>query len=344
MRRKWLIGLVALVILDTICWWIVTSQLAATADRWIAQQRRQGWVITEQERSRGGWPFAATLTLHQPEVAGGDALLPGGLRWSSQRLLLSVSAFRPTRLAIAAQGQQLLRVSGLPNLAFTAAALAASVKLWGGGAELARIVAAGVSGGIAGSRHKQDFEMGMLDLRLAGVSDPAARDAWPSATLEMRAAGIGLPDVVQWPLGARVAALEGTLELRSPAAGPIGPSDLESQARAWRDGGGQLDARDLRLRWGPSTLRGGASLGLDARLQPAGAGSADLGGSRETLAALAAAGVITPGLASTAGLMLMLLPRAPGDPDAVRLPFQLRDDTLSVGGIPVFALREMRWR
>ncbi len=347
MRRGWRIGLsavAALLVLDTLAWGIAASELAAGADRWIGDARRQGWVVTERERVRGGWPFAATLAIAQPEIAGGDALLPGGLRWSSQRLILAVSLFDPTRLALAAEGSQRLRLSGLPDLAFTGAELAASIKLWGGAAALAQIDAAALTGGIAGSRHPQDVQVSALQLRVSAVSDPKTGNAWPSARLEVHAAGIGLPDVVQWPLGAFVSELSGTLDLSSPAAGPTGPSDIESQARAWRDGGGRLNAHDFRLRWGPLNLSATASLTLDRRLQPAGSGSADLAGSGATLAALSGAGVITPGLAATAGAMLAFMPRAPDDADAVRLPFRLQDDTVSVGQIPVFQVRDVRWK
>ncbi len=347
MRRYWLVGLsaiAALAALDTLAWRIATGQLASGADRWIADARRQGWVVTEHGRIRGGWPFAATLAIAAPEIDGGDALLPGGLRWSSQRLLLAVSLFHPTRLALAAKGQQRLRVSGLPDLAFTGARLAASIKLWGSAAALAQIDAAAVTGGIAGSRHPQDVQVGALHLRVSAVSDPRTGNAWPSATVDIRAAGIGLPDVVQWPLGALVSELSGTLDLNSPPAGPTGPSDIEGQARAWRDGGGRLDAHDMRLRWGPLKLSAAAALTLDKRLQPAGSGNADIAGSQATLAALSGAGVITPGLAATAGAMLAFMPRAPDDADAIRLPFQLRESTVSVGQIPVFQVKDIRWR
>ncbi len=347
MTRKWLIGLsvvAALAVLDSLAWRIAVAQLATGADRWTADARRQGWVVTEQGRTSGGWPFAATLAIAGPEITGGDALLPGGLRWSSQRLVLAVAMFHPTRLVLAAAGPQRLHLSGLPELAFTASELAASIKLWGSAPELARINARALAGGIAGSRHPQDVQVENLALRVSAVGDPKTGNAWPSATLEIQAAGIGLPDIVQWPLGALVSELSGTLDLNSPAAGPTGPSDIESQARAWRDGGGRLDAHDFRLRWGPLDLGATASLTLDGRLQPTGSGSADLAGSGATLAALSSASVITPGLAATAGAMLAFMPRAPGNADAVRLPFRVRDDTVSVGQIPLFQFKNVRWK
>ena len=347
MRRPWLIGLAALAalaLLDTLAWRVATAQLSTGADRWIADARRQGWVVTEQERVRGGWPFAAELAIAGPQVAGGDAMLPGGLRWSAQRLVLAVSVFHPTRLALAALGQQRLRLSGLPDLAFTGARLAASLKLWGSASALAQIDAEAVSGGIAGSRHPDDVQVASLQLRVSAVGEPLTGGAWPSATLAIHAAGIGLPDTGQWPLGALVAELGGTLALHSPSAGPTGPSDLENQARAWRDGGGRLDAHALKLRWGRLGLAADAALTLDRRLQPAGSGNADLSGSQATLAALSGAGVITPGLAATAGAMLAFMPRAPGDASAVRLAFRLRDDIVSVGEIPVFQVKDIRWK
>ncbi len=349
MRRGWRIGLstlAVLAVLDTLAWYFGTAQLAAGTDRWIADARRQGWVVTEQEqkRSRGGWPFAATLAIAAPEIAGGDALLPGGLRWSSQRLVLAVSLFHPTLLALEAAGAQRLRVSGRTELAFTAGALTAGLRLWGGAPALARIRAEAVSGGIAGSGRPQDLRIVRLQLRLSDVSETGAGHLWPSGTLQVSASGIALPGSVQWPLGSLVSELSGTFRLESPPAGATVPAGIEGQAQAWRDAGGKLDAHDVRLRWGPLNLTATASLTLDGRMQPAGTGSADLAGSAATLAALSDAGMITPSLAATAAAMTAFMPRAPGDADAIRLPLRLRDGRVSVAQIPVFEIAEVRWK
>ena len=346
MRRRWLLvpfALAGLALLDTLAWRIGVDQLAAGTDRWIADARRQGWVVTDQGRAQGGWPFAATLALSFPQIAGGDAQLQGGVRWSAQRLLLAVSLFHPTRLVLQPGGAQRLRVSNLPELAVTWDAFAASVRLWGGAPDLARIDASGVSGGLAGPGHPAGVRIAALHLRLAAPGATRAGN-WPSATLEGHAMGISLPNGARWALGALVSELGATLEVASLPAGLAGGSDAESQARAWRDGGGRLEARDVRLLWGTLRLAATATFTLDRHLQPSGSGTADVAGSGATLGALSQAGVITPGLASTAGAMLAFLPRAPGNADAIRLPLLLQDGSLSVGQIPVMQLGEIRWR
>ena len=347
MTRKWLIApiiLAALAGLDTLLWRVAATQLAAGVDRWTEDAGRQGWVVTQGPRLLAGWPFAARLVIGKAAITGGVQLVPGGLSWFSQRIVLTVSLFHPTRLQLQAGGQQNVTLSGLPDIAFTGTLLAASIRLWGGGQNLAQLHAAGVSGGLAGSRHTQDVQVAGLDLGLADVDvgGADAAHAWPSARLDVHASGIGLPDTGQWPLGALVSVLDATLMLKSPAAPASGPGNMQTQARAWRDGGGRLDARNLRLRWGPLDMRATASLGLDARLQPAGAGRADVAGSQATLQALAGGGVITPGLAATGSAVLAFMPQAPDG--AVRLPFILRDSTFSVGNVPVFQMKDLVWR
>ena len=338
----------AVLCLDTLAWRIAVAQLEGAADRWMAQARLGGWSVSDQGRVRGGWPWAATLAFSDVQTEGGDRLMPGGLSWSANRLVLSLALLQPATLGISVFGQQHLRLSHAPWLVFTADRAQAAIKLWGSRVPLAELQADGLEGGLAGSRHPKDVQVAGLSVRLDALA--GAKAAWPPARLDLRAVGIGLPDTGQWALGARVAELSGSVLLTTPGAAnppatPAAPGtpEAERQARAWRDGGGRLAVQDLRLRWGPTQATASAVLGLDGRLQPAGTGQVDLAGSQATLSALASAGVIPSGLAATAGAVLAFMPRVPADPEAVRLPVVLRDNTVSVGQIPIVRFGDVAW-
>ena len=92
--------------------------------------------------------------------------------------MLTVSLFHPTQLALAVFGAQDLRASGLGDIAFSADALSASIRLWGGAPALARIDAAGVSGGVAGSRRPGDVRVAALQVRITAAGDPQVDQAW----------------------------------------------------------------------------------------------------------------------------------------------------------------------
>jgi hypothetical protein len=99
---------------------------------------------------------------------------------------------------------------------------------------------------------------------------------------------------------------------------------------------------DVLLKWGPLTLTGDAQLGMDSRLQPAGKGVADVSGAAAALDALVDGGVVQPGMAATAKAVLGAMAQLPGG-DSVRLPFVLRDNTVSVGPIPLARLNDIVW-
>ncbi len=334
----------AVVLADTLLWWGGSRLLASQTARWVAQVEAHGWIVSAGEQSGGGWPFEATRAIDRVAISGGERILPGGLTWSADRVVLRITLAHPLTLFLAAEGQQFLRLSHLPDLGFTAAHAVARLPLLPGHDAEGELDAAGISGGIAGSRHPQDVQVAALRLRLS--EDHTAQAA--QARLDLRAEAIGLPDIGRWPLGATVNLAAATLIVSSPtlpdrpAAIGNGETRAASQATAWRDGGGRLTVRDASLRWGPLTANGFVELGLDERLQPAGNGTVDVAGTGPALDAAAQGGLIPPGVALTAKAVLAVMPRAPGS-DAVRLPFLLRDRTVSVGQIPVATLNEMTW-
>jgi len=332
---------VALGAMDGLAWRIGVAQLDRGADRWIAQARAHGWDVATGERRRSGWPFAATLEIDDVHLAGGARLLPGGLAWATPHLTLRVALAHPATLAVEAGGTQHLRLSHAPEIVLNAATLDARIGLLlqpAGGLVQARDVTAG----LLGSGHPADVRVGSLSLAVADAGE--AGPAWQAARLDFTSLGVGLPDIGRWPLGGFVASFGGTVGLTSiPGEKADTGSTPENQARAWRDAGGRLELSGVSLHWGPLLLSAAATLGLDDRLQPFGNGSVDLEGSAAALDALAAGGVIAPGLAATVQALLAVMPATPGR-HGVRLRFEIRDSTLSVGRIPVVRLHDVSWR
>lgn len=332
---------------DSLLWLLGSKMLESQSARWVAQVEAHGWSVSAGDQSGGGWPFLAQRTFERVAIAGGDRYLPGGLTWSADRLVLTVSLLHPMRLVLSAEGQQFLRLSHLPDIGFTAVHALARLPLLTGQGAAGDLQVTGISGGIAGSRHPQDVQVESLWLRARQNTQDEGQKLL-EVQIDVLATGIGLPDIGRWPLGATVTSAGASLRLSSPplpsppAAASPGQSRVAAQAAAWRDDGGSLAVRDAVLRWGPLSLSGSADLGLDSRLQPAGSGTADVSGSEPALDAAAQGGIISPGLAMTAKAVLAVMPRAPGG-DAIRLPFQLRNSTVSVGQIPLARLGDIGW-
>ncbi len=328
-----------LVIADSVVWRLGTHALANGLDRWEDQARAQGWSVTEKGRSVSGWPFAATLAVFDLALDGGGHAVPGGLQWRAGRTVLSLSLFAPFTLSVEPEGQQTVRLSHMKTIVFNADHFHAEIPLWHGATQTAELTGEGITGGLAGSGHPQDVRVEGLTLHLQMQDgQTAAKDM--SGDIHFAVQGVGLPDIGRWPLGDTVSSAAGDVRLSSPnLAGVRGGHD---EASAWRDGGGGMVLHDVSLRWGPLALQADAKLGLDDRLQPAGKGTADVSGAAEALDALVDAKVIAPGIGATGKAVLSVMPAAPGS-DAIRLPFTLRGNTLSVGPIPLARLSDIIW-
>ncbi len=349
MRKTVIVGIaVSLVLADTTLWLCGTWLLSSRSAQWARQAQAHGWTVSWEQQAWGGWPFAASLMLDRAAISGGARYLPGGLAWSADRVVASVSLFHPLTLCVAADGQQFLRVAHAPDLGFVAGTAAARLPLGWSHHGRGALHLADVSGGIAGSGHPQDVQLGAVSVALEARQD----DAHLTARLVIEARNVGLPDIGRWPLGATIAGAGATILLNSPLS-ERGRQELDAQgalqggalqAAAWRDGGGTVAVQDATLHWGPLAARASAKLALDETLQPSGSGTAEVLGTAPALDAASQAGLVAPGLALTAEAVLSVMTHVHNpDGDAVRLPFLLHDRTISVGEIPVARLPSIRW-
>ncbi len=316
--------------LHALAWWLVTGQILAQAEARIAAEREAGARIAHAPAERGGYPFEARVTLPGLRYAGavsapGGALFPMEAAARAVTLILSPEAPRTLAAeiacpcAVAPGGGQATRIE--------ARSLRAEVPLGAGtptltGNELAIGLAEG------------PLAIALLRARLP---EPAA------ARVSAEAFGIVLPPPEgRWPLGPRIATLTAEARLR----GMVPASTTPARAlAAWRDADGALIVEGLSLAWGPLTLRGAATMTLDATLQPRGAATAELAGFGPTLDQLAAAGVIGRGPASLARLALTAASR-PGTGAGERvvdIPLTLEGGTLTAARIPIARLPHVTW-
>ncbi len=340
-RRLWIILLATpflLLAAGTLYWRIAVRNLENGFADWEAQQRAAGWAVQHRPPVRGGWPLAATLTVPALSLAGGNSMVPGGLAWSADRLVLRVALSRPALLDIAAEGGQRLRLAGYPEMPFSARQLRLVQPLraspWPKFADLMvdDLRADTPIGGDAS----------VESLRLHLEFNAGAQSGEPAVTFSLEAETIGLPPGMVRLLGPRIASLEADGALNGPA--PAGRSAAE-RATEWRDGGGSLEVRHLGLVWGPLDLTAGATLALDDQLQPMGAGSARLVGYAETLDALTAHAAISRSAATATKAVLSLMAHNPedGSPPDVEVPLTLQYRTLSMRQVPLVRLPEVDW-
>lgn len=343
MRRKTYLGLIAIVALlfvaDLLFWHAAARRLESGFQAWVTDGRQHGWTITSSSTELGGWPMAATLTVTDLAIAGGEPVVPGGIFWDTKRLVLRVDLLSPWVLDLEPIGVQRLRVADGPELPFVADTMHATVALETAGSLDLRAQGLRAALPTEGDA-SENLSIATLRCRLATIH--GAEGDPPSLSVAMTAETIGLPRHVRWPLGPTIASLNLEGVITGPMPPPGQPSAL---AAAWRDAGGSAEVQKLVLSWGPLTANGAATLALDEQLQPMGAGTAKLTGFEATLDALASNGVMTRSAAKAAKAVLSLLAGTPqeGETPEVEVPLTLQYRTLSMRQVPLARLPELDW-
>lgn len=341
--RNAAIGLAAVlglaVLAHTLLWWQGCLLLAREAAGWIAAREAEGIVLRHGPPMRGGWPWAARLTLPGVSASGtiaveGQGSVPVAL--SARAVVLGLELAAPRTLVISVETPFRLAAPPALDAEGEAALLRLRVPLAGEGGAAPDLLARGLV--ITTPRDRLGAEQ--LTLRLA--REPAAGRGQPGLVLDLLATGVELPQSPQPVLGRRLA--RAALDLRVLGL-PSGHGSARAQAAAWREAGGVVQVPRLVLDWGPLALDAEATLALDLGLQPGGEGRARMAGLPATLDRLAAAGLIDRQAAQAGRTLVAFMQRAPagGGPPVVELPLALRNRTLSAGRMPLLQLPPIAW-
>jgi hypothetical protein len=318
-------------------WLWLCGQLETGFNAWAAVRRAEGWRVEHETPARGGWPFSAGLTVPEFRLQGGAGLLPGGVDWRPDTLVLRVSPPRFDRLAVEAPGRHRLRLGGAA-LPFTAGQLSLALPIEGDAAPREAAAAA--------QRLRFDTPAGGVEVRAASL-DFGTRGGGrnePATTLRVSAADLALP--ADLPGTARLGRAVERIGLDLLLTRPVPPGrDPARRAAAWRDDGGALEVQALNTRWGEAAASATATLTLDGALQPTGTGTLRLGGGEALLDAAGDTGLLSPFAAAAARIALRTLNRAPpgGGPAQAELPLVLRDRSLRLSGISVARLPALEW-
>ncbi len=319
-------------------WTWTTGALAVGMSDWVTQRRAEGWSIDHGPPTRGGWPFAARLTLDDVRVAAPARAGEAGFVHEAERLVLQLAPPRPDRLQVLLEGRQSIS-SGDGAIPFAARRIALDLPLGGRpaplGLEVAELGAA--------------MPAGALQLRAARalVHPPGATnravEGESAIVIALQAEGLVLPaSPVTAALGQDVAAV--SVDAQVLGVRPLRGAPA-TMAAAWRDGGGAIEVSSLVLRWGP--LRGDAqgSIMLDPALQPRLRATLRLVDAPQAVEALARAGQLDRQAARSIQAVLAFLSRTPpeGGPPRVELPVAVADGTLTVARVPVLRVAPIAW-
>ncbi|HVZ09851.1 DUF2125 domain-containing protein [Rhodopila sp.] len=346
MRRKTWIILAAIPVLllagDLAYWQYGVSRLRAGLRDWVAARRAEGWEVAMGQPSRGGWPYAASLTVPNLSLRHRGPAMPGDVRWASASVMLSMPLYQPTGLTIRLEGPQHVQLGDAQDMVITGEALDWSVDLLATRTTLPLTLRArGLRLEPAGGGWHATAGLLSMDIEIAEAPDPTT----PPVRFSLSAEAIGLPSSVRWALGPTLSSLATDGKFSGSVPADRSERDMAGWAAAWRDNGGSLEISHFAMGWGPLGVTGGATLALDEELQPMGSGTVRLLGFAEALDRLAAGGVMTKSAATAAKAVLSLLAgSAAGDePSSVDVPLTLQYRTLSMRQVPLLRLPELDW-
>ncbi|MSO88800.1 MAG: DUF2125 domain-containing protein [Rhodospirillaceae bacterium] len=321
-------------------WFYVAGRIQGGFETWVETQRENGTAVEYGVAAVSGYPWRWQMRIDGP-VARSAA--PVAWEWQGESILAELLPWRPDRIALTFPGLHRLSITRdgaiLPvagradsprgELRLGANGLITALELDLGGLEVA--LARGVD---VPERIRAD-RAGMTVL-LPPPSPDRPPHLSPSLEVVLAAEKVTFPDGSGVALGAAI----GVVGVEASLMGVIPPGPGDQGLRAWRDDGGTVELKSLRLVWGKLDLAMNGTLALDGEMRPLGALTAVIRGYAETVDVLVARGLLRANQAAAAKLVFGLMARTPpeGGPPQINVPVAAQDGTLSLAGFPIAAL------
>ncbi len=331
---------VLLIVVYTVYWFVAADKLCIAAERWRDERLAQGEIVTWQSFVVHGYPFWLSATATATLWAGGSG--DRVWSWEASHVVAKVRPWRFQQVSLDLTGEhQIVRAdSGSREVySVTADRLTSLLDFEAGKVDravfdLARLR---LDGGPAIGAWS--LETGTATIRRPSV--PPVDHLGVGWSVAFDGGGLGLPESPILPLGNRVA----RAVVDANILGDILPGPLDIGLAQWRDDGGTIEAKHLRLDWGPLAAQGDGTVALDATLQPIGAFSAQVQGFLETIELLRRQGTVDSKAANTARLVLGVLsrPSPEGGPSTISLPVSIQNRTVFAGPVAVLRLNPIRW-
>lgn len=306
----------------TAYWFHVAGQLRKGIDAFAEQRRAQGWTVDLPPPGLEGFPRAVTARLPRVGLSS-----PAGLSWRGEDVTITIPLSDPLAPIVSLAGMHRLQLG--PWSGVVSAGLAdAHLRLDANGRPRRLDLA-------ATTLVLEQPGLAPLTLNAAslGVERPPPRvpdHQNPSLTLALGLRGLVLPDMPGLLLGRRIEVFQ--MEGRLMGTLPDGP--LPAALAVWSANGGTFELERLALDWAPLSIEADGTFALDPRMQPLLATTSRVRGWAEMVARLVQAGLVEPGMASAAELMMSILAR----PDAqgrstLTIPVSVQDGILTAGQI-----------
>ena len=327
-------------------WWLhAAGRLRDGVALWADSRRAEGWQVTFAELSTGGFPLRIEAVARSFDIAG---LVPSPWRWTGPRLVISAPPWFGHEFTLSSPGAHRIEIDspgGVRVIELAAARATGTVRADDRG-RVASIEAR--LGGVAATESRLGAfhaERVSLALMAAPAAQPPAAGALRPAEagrLMAEAEDVELPPGMGAGLGPRIARFESEMAL----LGPIPPGPARAALDLWRDAGGTLELRKVKLLWGGFQLEAEGTMALDADRQPIGAATARMWGVGSAIDALVAAGEMRPRDGATAKIVLHMMAKnstAQGIPPEVEAPLSVQDRRIYLGPVALAPVPRIDW-
>jgi hypothetical protein len=344
-RRYWLVAFGFIVMFGIIysgLWLALAMSSREQVVKWIEEQQAHGFSVRYDKLLATGYPLAIRFEVTNPGFGAPNNAAPWD--WEGTHLNVKVQLWDRDSFFLETSGQQIL-VFGV----------AGKVQTFTGNVERARGELRLSEGSITKAEViLQGVQLTSQDTVNAAIRVPRAQMSIERLTraqadhqaanwsLSGSTAGLSLPWLKASPLGTTVE----SLSLKARLIGNVKAGELVQSLEDWRDKGGTVELKKLRLRHGPLKINTDGTLALDGKLQPIGSLMAHLEGFFETIDALKNLGLVKARDAITAKMIMGVLSRTPkgGGPAVLNLAVTAQDRYLYVGPVRLLKLPEINWR
>ncbi len=328
-------------------WFFGARNLQATVLEWIETRRDEGVEISYDRLELGGFPgsFRVRLSapkLHRKGLGGGSGDI--GWRIEASRFLATAVPWKFNQFDVDLSGDLVLafRLDGkLITYQGTAGRLFSHWVMHGDGWPSGAFIE--VDGlGLGKKGAPPSINAGSLRLAAERLFPDEETHRSPTFSLELSGRKLRVPQFLPLPLGQEIA----DLALIGKLMGGLPQSPLIEALSAWRDSGGTIEVKQLRIRHGPLGVQANGTLALDKELQPIGAMTARIEGFFAAVDRLRKVGMIRSRDAAMAKLVLGALARRPasGGPSTVSLPLTIQNRKLFAGPVTLAELPPIDWR
>ncbi len=354
-RKLWLIAglsLLAIVVIYSIYWWVVSKRALDALDLWVQKQQLAGYAVQWDGLRVSGYPFRLVAVMEQPgvvKVPDGAVNEQLAWSWSVDALTLSGHPWQWRKLRIEAPGRHRVEFSENLNepartVFLDAGAMVIDAAFIRGG-HIKEIKMAG-SDLVLEENQRMVSQLGKLSGELSRIVPAGAeadeRTKSAAATIDLR--NLDIP-VIDEALARVVGTVVRQAALKLEIYGLL-PVDLTPGSLSrWRDQGGVAEVRKALVDYGPLSMDADGTLALGKDLQPVGSFVARLQGYSQAIDMLEGTGLIGGGDALAAKLVL----GAMAETDSVTgishlsVPITIQDGTVYAGPLALTRMPPVEW-